>query len=209
MLKVKEMSYAEKYARAMDELKFEETHLVPFVQKNLGDQAVTDIKKNLQDVFTPIQDDASMEQKYKTAYRNWVLSGGVTFAFIRSRLGEEGIERFIQANVDALKRKNTGIALYLLKVIRFFAPGTAFSMTTKNMVYQLQWLGSGSEPQMSKSRLTLNIPHCEILDYPNHEDMCLIGCQKLYPMWVAEQFKVNMQYNRQDKSCVMTLTPLK
>ena len=114
-----------------------------------------------------------------------------------------------KANVDALKRKNAGFALSFLGLIRFFSPGTAFSMTAKNMAYQLQWLGSYAVPEMSRSRLTLDIPHCDILDYPNSEDVCLIGCQKSYPMWVAEQFKIKMQFNRQGKSCKMTLNPLK
>jgi len=209
MIKVKEMPYSEKYAKVIDQLKFEETHLFPYVQKNLGDQAVDNLKRILQEVSKPIQEDSSFEQKYKTAYSNWVLRGGITFNFIRSKLDEGGMERFIRANVDALKRKNAGFALSLLGLIRFFSPGTAFSMTAKNMAYQLQWLGSYAVPEMSRSRLTLDIPHCDILDYPNSEDVCLIGCQKSYPMWVAEQFKIKMQFNRQGKSCKMTLNPLK
>jgi hypothetical protein len=63
----------------MEELKFEETHLFPFIQKTLGDQAVADLKKAQQEVLKPIPQDAPFKQKYETAFSNWVLFGGVTF----------------------------------------------------------------------------------------------------------------------------------
>jgi hypothetical protein len=209
MVKVKEMPYSEKYAKVMDTLKFEETHLYPYIQKSLGNQAAADLKKMIQNVSQPIREDAPFEEKYRTAYSNWVLSGCTSFKFIRTSLGDEGIERLIRADVDALKQENAGIALSILNIVRFFSPGTAFSMTVKNMVYQLQWLGEYEVPEMSKTSLVLNIPHCDILDYPNNEDVCQIGCQRIYPLWVAEQLKANMRFNRQGKSCKMTLTPIK
>jgi hypothetical protein len=209
VIKMKEMPYSEKYAKVMDTLKFEETHLYPFARKSLGNQGADDLKQMIQNVSQPIREDASFEEKYRTAYSNWVLSGCTSFRFLRTSLGDEGVERLIRADVDALKKKSAGIGLSILNIIRFFSPRTAFSMTAKNMVYQLQWLGAYEVSEMSKTTLVLNIPHCDILDYPNSEDVCLIGCQRIYPLWVAEQLKADMRFNHQGKSCQMTLTPIK
>jgi hypothetical protein len=97
----------------------------------------------------------------------------------------------------------------MLKVIRAFSPGAAFEMTAKQMGYQLQWLTPFSVPELTRHKAVLNIPRCKILDFPDTEDICLVGCQSTYPKWVAEQFKVEMKFNRQGKSCTGTLAPLK
>jgi hypothetical protein len=209
MVKVKEMPYPEKYAKVVDEMKFEEAQTFPFVQKALGDQAVVELKKIHQEVIKPIPEGAPVTEKYETAYGNWVRVGGVTFAYIRNKLGEEGIDRFIRVNVDAWKKANGGFAVYLLGLIRFFSTSTAFSMIAKQGTYQNQWLGPANVSEMSKSKLVVDISHCPILDYPGGEDVCAIGCQELFPKCFAEQFKVKMQFNRQGTSCVETLTPLK
>jgi hypothetical protein len=76
------------------------------------------------------------------------------------------------------------------------------------MAYQLQWLSPFSVSELTKNRAVLNIPHCKILDFPETEDFCLVSCQRTYPMWVAEQFKVDMKFNKQGNSCTGILTPL-
>jgi hypothetical protein len=39
MVNIKEMPHGEKYAKVTDNMKFDETFILPFVQKHLGDQA--------------------------------------------------------------------------------------------------------------------------------------------------------------------------
>jgi hypothetical protein len=54
MVKVKEMPPSEKYAKVIDNMKFDETFILPFVQKQLGDQAVAEVKKTWQEGMKPI-----------------------------------------------------------------------------------------------------------------------------------------------------------
>jgi hypothetical protein len=82
-------------------------------------------------------------------------------------------------------------------------------MTCKQMAHQFQWLTPFSVPELTRNKAVLDIPRCKILDFPDTDDMCLLGCQSTYPMWVAEQFKVSMKWNRQGNSCTGTLAPLK
>jgi hypothetical protein len=133
----------------------------------------------------------------------------IIFGFVRSKLGEKGIERHIRLSVDAWKQENASPVIYLLGLIRLFSPSAAFSIIVKNSAYQTQWLGASTISEFTKSRAVVDIPRCPIPDYPGGEDVCAIGCQKIFPMAFAEQFKVNMKFNRQGKSCVETLTPVK
>jgi hypothetical protein len=209
MVKVKEMPYSEKYAKVIDNMKFDETFIVPFVQKHLGDPAVAEVRKTWEEGIKPIPEGASFEKKYEVAYGNWIWLAKNIYSFIRKQMGEDGLKKFERAEVEALIKKNANPALFMLKIIRAFSSGTAFGMTAKQMAYQLQLLTPYSVPELTHTKAVLDIPRCKILDFPNTEDICLVGCQSTYPKWVAEQFKVEMKFNRQGNSCTGTLAPLK
>ena len=130
------------------------------------------------------------------------------YPFVRKQMGEDGLKKFERAEVEALIKKNASPALLLLKCIRLFSPSTAFAMTCKQMGYQFQWITPFSVPELTQHKAVLDIPRCKILDFPDTDDMCLLGCQSTYPMWVAEQFKVSMKWNRQGNSCTGSLAPL-
>jgi len=209
MVEIKEMPYSEKYAKVIDSMKFYETSIVPFVQKHLGDQAGAEIRKTWQEGMKSIPSGGSFEEKYEIAYANWIWLGKNTFSFIRKRMGEDGLKKLERAEVEALIKKNASPSLFMLKIIRAFSPGTAFGMTAKQMAYQLQWLSPGSMQELTQTKAVFDIPRCKILDFPDTEDLCFVGCQSTYPKWVAEQFKVEMKFNRQGNNCTCTLAPLK
>jgi hypothetical protein len=202
------MPYSEKHAKVIDNMKFDEKFILPFVQKHLGEQAASVLKETWQKGVKSIPESASFEEKYDVAYGNWICLAKSTYRFIREQLGEDGIKKFERAEVEALKRKNAGPALFVLKLVRLFSPSTAFSMTSKQMGYQFQWLTPFSVPELTRHKAVLNIPRCKILDFPETEDICFVGCQSTYPMWVAEQFIIDMKCNRQGNRCTITLTPL-
>jgi len=208
MKQIKEMPYSEKYAKVMDSIDFDEKFILPFVREHLSDQAAAEIKDTWQEGAKSIPETASFEEKYEIAYSNWIWLAKNTFSFIREHMGEEGIKRFERAEVEALKRKNASPAMLVLKLVRIFSPGTAFTMTSKQMGYQLQWLSPFTVSELTRHRTVFDIPRCKILDYPDTEDMCLLGCQGTYPIWIAEQFMVDLKWNRQGNSCTGTLTPL-
>ena len=208
MTQIKEMPYSEKYAKVIDSMQFDEGFILPFVREQVGEQAAAEIKKTWQEGAKSIPETASFEEKYEIAYSNWIWLGKNTFSFIREHMGEEGIQQFERAEVEALKRKNASPALLVLKLVRMFSPGTAFTMTSKKMGYEFQWLTPFTVPELTRQRTVFNVPRCKILDYPDTEDMCLLGCQRTYPMWIAEQFMAELKWNRQGNSCTGTLTPL-
>jgi hypothetical protein len=207
MNNVKEMPYDEKYAKVVDNMKFDETFTLPFVQKHLGDQAMAELKQLWQEGTKPIPDGASSKEKYEVAYANWIWLAKNIYPFVRKRMGEDGLKKFERAEVEELIKKNASPALFMLKIIKAFSPGTAFGMTAKQMGYQLQWLTPFSMPELNRNRAVIDILRCKILDFPDTEDICRVGCYSTYPMWVNEQFKVDMKCNRQGSSCTITLTP--
>jgi hypothetical protein len=209
MVKVKQMPYGEKYAKVIERMKFDKAFILPFIQENLGSRAVGVLKDIWQKGFKPIPEGASFEEKYEVAYGNWICLTKSAYSFIRKQMVEDGIKKFERAEVEALKKKSIGLPLIPLKLMRLFSPGKAFAMTARQIAYQLQWLTPYSVRELTRNKAVLDIPRCKILDFPDTDDICLVHCQSTYPMWVAQQFKVGMKFNRQGNSCTCTLTPSK
>jgi hypothetical protein len=207
MVAVKAMSYAEKYERVLGGLKHNE-YVPTFIEERLGREAAQEYQRLVDSGLEPVPEDASSQDKYEIAYKNWMWGAGVIFKFIRERMGEAGLDEMVAVGAERLKRENSGPSLYLLGLIRAFSPGRAFEMVAKQSAYEFQWLTPYSVDELSRNRVVMSIPHCKILDYPNCEDVCLYGCQKEYPRWMGEQLKVNLSFDRQGTSCTAIVTPL-
>lgn len=208
MENIKVMPDNEKYDIVLDYIKLTKALTSTFVKGHVGDQAVSELEKIWQEGIKPVPDEALPEEKYEIAYGNWIWVGKCNINFIRKHLGEEGVAQYERDEVEALKRKNTNPSLYLLSLIRAISPQTAFKMTVKEYAYQLQWISPFSVSEVSNQKAVFDIPRCKVLDYPETEELCNIGCQRIYPRWVAEQFKVKMDFDRQGHSCTCILAPL-
>jgi hypothetical protein len=208
VVEIKEMPYDERYSSILGYTKLLEDFVLPLVEKELGAQKVAELKKIWQNYEKAIPISASDEEKYDTAYGNWVRKWASAYNFVSDNMVESGIEEFKHEDVEALKRKNSSPSLLLLKLMRIISPKTAFRTFAKQMSYQLQVFTPFSVPELSGDKLVIHTTHCKILDYPSSEVACLVGCQNIYPIWLKDQFKVNMTTNRQGKSCTVTITPI-
>lgn len=208
MVSVKEMPYSEKYKLAQENGMFLKDLAPAFLEAHLGRQAARELQEALQDQVQAVPENASFADKYEVAYGNFIRIGKCNFNFIREKMGEAGIRQFMRHEVDGLKRKNAGASVLLLNLIRAIAPGYAFVMTNKEFAYQLQWITPFDVPELNAQRAVFDIPQCKVLDYEDTEDICQIGCQGIYPMWVAEQFKVKMAFEREGKRCTCRISKL-
>jgi hypothetical protein len=208
MVKIKEMPVKEKYDLLTATIK-QDSFTPLFIGEHLGNQAQEEYGQECQKVSKAVPENAPDKEKYEIDYGNWVSTGGVAFDFIKKRMGEEGLQKYIKADVEEIKKANASPALILLKMIKFVSPGTAFLMMAKRMAYQLQWITAYSVTELSRNKVVMEIPHCKVLDYPGSEGSCLIGCQKIYEIWLAEQFQLEMKTKRKGYSCTLSIAPIK
>jgi hypothetical protein len=197
---IKEMPYTEKYDSVMDFLGMYESFVPSFIRERLGLEGEAELRRRWQ--------EAVPEEQYEKAYANFIAMARINFQFIREKLGHQGIKEFEAAEVEALKRANTGFATTLLGLIRAISKATAFKMTAEQFAYDIQWMTPSKLVEQSRDRLVFDIPSCKILDYEGTDDICFIGCQRAFPAWVADQFKVDLSFNRQGKHCTCTVMPL-
>ena len=208
MVEIKEMSFEKKYSSALDGMKFIESYVLPFVKENLGDEKLTEFKEIWQKESKPIPHDATYEEAYEIAYGNMSRNWQSAYYLVRNELGISGTGKLIEVAVEANKRKTTGPALFMLKLIKAISPETAFRMFAKKMAYQLQALSPLSVSELTGHKLVLNIPHCKCLDVQGCEEICTVGCQKVYPLWLENQLSIKMTTNRKGNSCTVFLSPI-
>ena len=207
MVKIKEMPAKEKYNSAQKFLKHM-SFKPDFIEKHLGKEARAEYEKEDKRGLKPVPENATDEEKYEITFSN-LIWGGFSFDFVRQRMGEDGLKQFMRTDTDLLKRENAGPAMLLLKLIRAISPGLAFTMTAKQLAYQLQFYTPYSVSELSRRKMVMKTSHCKILDYPGGEGCCVFGCQKSMPSWFAEQFGVEFKPNRKDYACIITVTPVK
>ena len=208
MVELKRMPSSEKFNRLLDTMEMEREFIIPFVSMNLGRHALEDLHVLWSEGVNMIPDDAADEDRYEIAYGNWVRMAKNSYHFVRERMGDIGIKQFERAHTDALKKKNAGVSIVLLKIMRSVSPGTAFTFIVRQILYEIQWFTPFSLIELSPDTARIDIENCKILDFPDTDDLCLIGCQRSYPKWVANQLGIMMKYNRQNTGCICTLTPM-
>ena len=180
---------------------------MPFVEKELGAQKIDELKTIWQKGTQTIPEDATCEEKYNIAYGTWVQKYASAFNFVSDNLGENGVEKFKDTAVEALKRKSYSPALFLLKLMRAISPQTAFRAFAKQTSYQMQVFGPLSVSELSGNRLVVH-SHCKVLDYADSEVLCTVGCQKAFPVALKEVFNVKVTFEPKGKSCTATFAPL-
>jgi hypothetical protein len=205
MVEIKEMPFDEKYSIMLGYLKLLDDVVLPFVEKELGAQKVAELEKVWQNRTQTIREDAAYEEKFDTAYGNWVRKYASAFNLVSDSLGEDGAEKFKRTAVESMKRRSSGPSMFLLKLMRAVAPQTAFRTFAKQMSYQWQVFTPLSVSELSGDRLVAHTSHCEVLDYPDSEVCCKISCQDVTARWLEDQFKLKMTTNRQGKSCTITI----
>jgi hypothetical protein len=207
-IEVKEMPFQEKYEATLDSIESYKSFVPGFVRERLGDEAEVELRRRWREGIEPVSEDAPAEERYESAYRNFISMARTNFAFVREYMDEDGMSEYVEAEVEALKRHNAGFSVMMLNLIRVISKSTAFKMLVNQSTYDLQWMTPSEMIELSPERAVIAIPSCKILDYPDTDDICYIGCQQAFPQWVAEQFKAEMSFDRQGKCCTCTLKPL-
>ena len=207
MVKIKEMPYKEKYGMVLSNMKIEGPGMA-FIEKQLGKQAVLELDKEFQKGIKTIPGNSSEKEKYDIATSNLSWMGGTKYNYVKSRLGEEGLNQCVQVDVGFLKTVTPRPALFFMSLLRAVSPSAAFTMIIKQMAYKFQYGGPTLLSELSQNKAIMEVNPCNMLNFLGGENMCIL-CQRETPIWLREQFKIETKVNRNVKGCTYTFTPSK
>jgi hypothetical protein len=203
------MSIEEKYQGVLSGMAILEHFAFPIIQEDLGEEKLQALKIEWQTHSKPIPEDATAEEKYEIAFENWIRNWQAAYNMIIAELGDKGKEKIIRFAANEWERKSAGAALNLYKFIRAIAPQTAFRTFGKQLGYTFQAMTPFQVTELTGSRMVIDVEKCKFLDFEGCDDPCLVGCMKVVPLWLQEQFKVAETINRKGKSCSLVLQPIK
>lgn len=207
MAKLKQMTDNEKYHCVCDAMKRTRQYVPAFLKQQLSDKAVLELQAIWQEGTRSIPENATSTEKYELAYANYMWMARSTYSYVRKQLGNEGIQKFERAEIEMLKRSNSGLTMLLLRLLRAVAPGSAFVLVAKQTAHQLQWVTPFTVDELSRKKMVVTVPQCKALSFPDTEDLCAIGCQSTYRTWFAEQLHLVMDTHRQTTGCTKILVP--
>ena len=81
-------------------------------------------------------------------------------------------------------------------------------MIANKIAYQTQVFTPFSVSELTNKKLLMEIPHCKVLDHPNGEDFCKLGCQQISTIPLRDLFQADIIMNRQGTSCTGVSTPI-
>jgi hypothetical protein len=207
MAEVKEMPYKEKYTMVLSNMEIEGPGLA-FIEKRLGKQAVDELKNEFEKGIKPIPENSSDKEKYDTASSNLAWMGGTKYNYVKSHLGEDGINQCVRVDVGFLKTGTPRPVVLLMSLIRAISSGAAFTMMIKQMAYKFQYGGPTLLSELSPKKAVMELKLCNLLNFPGGEDMCAF-CQRETPIWLREQFMIDTKVDRKEKGCTFTFASLK
>ncbi len=206
MIEVKKMTSIEKLNGILGFEKLVEEFSLHLVRNELGKEEAEELQSTWQKTFQPIPQNASDEEKYEIAYKNFLQNWVAANNFMGKYQGEDGTKKFMHAAIEAWKRKYSRNAL-ALKIIWAFSPKYAFQVLTKKLAYELQIFSPFTVTEMNKERLVLDVTPCKIAEAQRDSSFCVMACQNIIPAWLEAQFNVNMSQNRQGTNCTVSFTP--
>ena len=209
MVETKQMPFHEKHKMVLDYHKGLELEVLPLVKDRLGERQVEEIKRIWQEEVKPIPKNASSEEKYDIAFDNWLTNWGTAHRFIIENLGEEGLEKFKESAVEFINSTIPLPAVRTLKIMKKIIPGASFKMIAEKIAYQTQVFTPFSVSELTDKKLVMDIPKCKVLDHPNGEDFCKLGCQQISTIPLRDLFQADIVMNRKGASCKGVCTPLK
>jgi len=204
MAEVVQVSFEDKYTMARASEESVRHVAIPFVAEHMGEQAIRTLKRMWDEGMKVAPREATPSEQYGIAYGNWIWTLRSAYDLIRVRMGEEGVQKFQQAQIEALRNDNAAPSWF--KLMRPFARGAAFKKAAREIAQRFEWLSPMTVTELTGEKAVFETQHCKLFDYDHTEDICKITCQTVYPAWLSDLYRVKMEVTQTGEACRHTLT---
>ncbi len=176
------------------------------VKEELGEKKLDELLNIWKMDLETVSAEASEEEKYETAYKNFLLKWVSANQIMRKYDGEDGTAKYMRAAIEGWKKQYSRPST-VLRILWMLSPKLAFKNLAKRLSYQLQVFSPFTITEFNERQMTLAVKPCKILGVPDGNDFCVMACQNIVPSWLESQFNVKMSHNRVGTDCVVTFEP--
>jgi hypothetical protein len=202
MDQVKQMPFSEKYEGVKTYVDVLEGFAPKLVKEELGETEEEELREIWKKESEPIPKDASDQEKYEIAYRNFMKNWMSAYNFMKQHKGEDGTKKFMQAAIGGWRQRYSGDAL-MLKIYSTVARKKAFQSLGKQLAYRLQVFSPFVVTELTDKRMVLKVSPCKIPKTPGGGDFCALACENVIPVWLERQFNIKMDPTRHGEDCTV------
>jgi len=176
------------------------------VKEVLGVEKLQELRNTWATQSEHILSEASDQEKYEIAYRNFLKKWVSANNLMEKYEGEVGTSKYLTAAIAGWKKQYSGNS-FLLKTIWGLSPKIAFHKLASQLSYALQVFSPFTVSELTETRMTLTVDPCKIAETPEGSNFCVMACQNIIPSWLESEFDVKMRHNWQGKRCIVTFEP--
>jgi hypothetical protein len=176
------------------------------VENELGKEKLQELRKTWENQSESISAEASDQEKYEIAYRNFIKKWVTANNLMRRYDGEDGTAKYMVAAIEGWKKQYSNTSL-MLRIMRTISPKTAFHKLAKQLAYSLQVFSPFTVTNLDEKQMTLSVNPCKITELPMGNDFCVMACQNIIPVWLDAQFRVKMVSHRKGTDCTVDFAP--
>jgi hypothetical protein len=202
MKQLRPMPNREKYQHAFGMVNMYQKRVLPFVEERLGYEARHELNSVWQAAIMPIHKDDPDDQKYESAYSNWLWMARCSHDFLADLLDRKGVADYKRLLLHFYKRQydNPDVPIY-----RLFRNHAALA---RAWAYEMQWMTPIELTDHSRTQTTCTVHNCKILQTAGTERICRVDCRNVGITLVRKGYHSKRVDTVADHGCTITLTPL-
>jgi hypothetical protein len=201
MNKVKPMPDREKFQHAFDMVRLYQKRVIPFVEEQLGYAAMHELSAVWQAAMMPIREDDSDQEKYKSAYNNWLWMARCSHDYLADLLKQDEVAEYKRLLLQLYKRQqgNPDLAIY-----RMLKNQTAL---VKAWLYEMQWMTPIELTSGNDEKFICMVHGCKIQQTAGMIRICRVDCRNVGTALARKVYHLNRVTTLNDHGCTISLTP--
>lgn len=201
------MSFSEKLKSIQRFEKNIRSYTSSLVKDQLGTEKLEELKLLWNKDFQPVPQNATDEEKYDVAYRNYMQTFVIAAQFMARNQGDHGIAEFNRVAIESMKRTGATPSNVLAKTLMTFAPKSSFQTIAKELAYRLQAYSPFTVDQLDENQMVLTLTPCKVAS--NSQMFCNDACKNVIRVWLEAQFNLKMVSDTQGTNCTVKISPFK
>ncbi|HEX9091633.1 MAG TPA: hypothetical protein VF831_09100, partial [Anaerolineales bacterium] len=177
-------------------------NVLPFVESHLGFSEMHNLRSVWQAAIIPIHEADSDEDKYESAYSNWLWMARCSHDTLADLLSSTEVLEYKRLLLHLYEQQGNNPYLTILRLLR---PPIQLA---KPLLYEMQWLTPLEITRSDKAGVTCAVRDCKILRTAGTMRVCRVDCQQIGREYARKVYQLKRVTVQSDHSCEISLTPL-
>jgi hypothetical protein len=181
------------------------SYTLRLVKNELGNEKQEELRSIWQKNSKSVSVEGGDEEKYETAYGNYLQTYISARKFMEKHQGDKGVEKFNQAAISSMKKTGATPSNVLAKTVMPIRRKASFQTIARELAYRLQVFSPFSVDQLDEDQMVVTLTPCKIAS--SNLEFCNYACQSVIRVWLESQFGLNMVSTQEGSNCTIQFKP--